>query len=397
MPGPVTTLSTFDFNDVLRLTVQASWIIFGLYTLLIFITTAVQHGVVIALIRLISVRIIVPLLIPIAFTAVARALIFVPPQEIGIVVSILSPGGIRPQPVKPGLHWIVPALEWEETYPTYWQTYTMSGRSGEGSEGSRNQDAIRARTSDGQEVYLDTSLIFRLDPQQVVALHVEWQKRYIVDLIRPVIRGVVRRQVSQFTVNEVNSSARKDLEISLDRILTEELGSKGLIVDQFLLRDITFTPEFSLSIEHKQIALENRERAIYEAQRARNIAEGEADAIHLRAKGEADAIRVRADAEAYALSAVADSLGSQEQLVTYRYVEKLAPNVRVMLVPSNAPFILPLPSLEENMSLTQALPITQSRGPLAEPDQPKNQPNVAAGGIPPSTNKASHNSPSGSK
>lgn len=30
----------------------------------------------------------------------------------------------------------------------------------------------------------------------------------------------------------------------------------------------------------------------------------------------------------------------------YEYISKLAPGVRVMLVPSNAPFILPLPEME---------------------------------------------------
>jgi len=336
----------FNFADLLSITVKSAWIIFGLYALLVFLNTIIRHGVVIALIRLISVRIVVPLLIPIAFTLIARALVFVPPQEVGVVISILSPGGIRPQPLRAGLHWIIPALEWEKTYPIYWQTYTMAGLSDEST--LENSDSIRARTSDGQEVHLDTSIIFRIDEQQVVALHVEWQERYIIDLVRPVIRGIVRQQVSQFTVSEVNSSSRKDLEVALDRILREELSSKGLIVDQFLLRDVSFTPEFALSIEHKQIALEKREMAIYEAERMRNLAEGEADALRLRADGEADA-----------LAAIANSLGGEEELVTYRYVEKLAPNIRVMLVPSQNPFILPLPNLEESLMPTMTIPITQ--------------------------------------
>ncbi|MCB0062032.1 MAG: hypothetical protein KDE19_07950, partial [Caldilineaceae bacterium] len=232
---------SFNFEDLLSFATQLVWIVFFLYTALVFVTTVRSDGVVLALIRLLSVRVLGPLLIPIAFTLFAMSLIFIPPQEVGVVISLLSPGGIRPQPIRAGLHWIVPVLEWDETYPIYWQTYTMSGKttvvspdlepSGEGP-----QDSIRARTSDGQEVYLDTSIIFRVDEQQVVAIHVEWQKRYISDLVSPLIRGVVRTQVSQFTASEVNSSARRDLETTLDRQLREQLGEKGLLVDQFLLR-----------------------------------------------------------------------------------------------------------------------------------------------------------------
>ncbi|MEZ4734824.1 MAG: SPFH domain-containing protein [Caldilineaceae bacterium] len=344
MPAIPTT--SFNFEDLLSLSTRIVWGAFALYALIVFIATARNYGLVIALIRLISVRIIGPLLIPIAFTLFTMALIFVPPQEVGVVISLLSPGGIRPQPVRAGLHWVVPILEWEETYPIYWQTYTMSGISapnnGDGGiKGEGPQDSIRARTSDGQEVHLDTSIIFRIDEQQVVAVHVEWQNRYVTDLVSPLIRGVVRSQISQFTAREVNSSARRDLEITLDRQLREQLGEKGLIVDRFLLRDITFSPEFVAAIESKQVAVEQRDQANYEAERMRTLAQGEADAAITRANGQAQSLKL-----------IADALAQSDDLITYQYVEKLAPNIRVMLVPNNAPFILPLPNLETMEPIT---------------------------------------------
>jgi regulator of protease activity HflC (stomatin/prohibitin superfamily) len=294
---------------------------------------------IIALIRLLSARIIGPLLIPIAFTLFAMSLVFIPPQQVGVVISLLSPGGIRPQPLRAGLHWIVPILEWHESYPIYWQTYTMSGVTATASEGGVNsegpQDSIRARTSDGQEVHLDTSIIFRVDEQQVVAIHVEWQNRYVADLISPLIRGEVRSQISQFTAREVNSSARRDLETTLDRQLRDQLGEKGLVVDRFLLRDITFSPEFIAAIESKQVAVEQQAQASYEAERQRVLAQGEADAAIIRATGQAESLKL-----------IGGALTQNKDLTTYHYVEKLAPNVRVMLVPNNAPFILPLPNLE---------------------------------------------------
>jgi hypothetical protein len=46
------------------------------------------------------------------------------------------------------------------------------------------------------------------------------------------------------------------------------------------------------------------------------------------------------------LKLIGAALAQNKDLTIYHYVEKLAPNVRVMLVPNNAPFILPLPNLE---------------------------------------------------
>jgi regulator of protease activity HflC (stomatin/prohibitin superfamily) len=184
-------------------------------------------------------------------------------------------------------------------------------------------------------VHLDTSIIFRVDEQQVVAIHVEWQNRYIADLISPLIRGEVRSQISQFTAREVNSSARRDLEITLDRQLREQLGEKGLVVDRFLLRDITFSPEFVAAIESKQVAVEQQAQASYEAERQRVLAQGDADAAIIRANGQAESLKL-----------IGAALAQNKDLTIYHYVEKLAPNVRVMLVPNNAPFILPLPNLE---------------------------------------------------
>jgi regulator of protease activity HflC (stomatin/prohibitin superfamily) len=338
--------NSFNFEDLLTFATWVVWAAFALYTLVIFISTLRSYGVMIAFIRLVSVRILGPMLIPISFTLFAMSLIFIPPQEVGVVISLLSPGGIRPQPVRAGLHWIVPILEWKETYPIYWQTYTMSGiapsignpRGGTSAEGP--EDSIRARTSDGQEVHLDTSIIFRVDEQQVVT-----------DLVSPLIRGVVRSQVSQFTAREVNSSARRDLETTLDRQLREQLGEKGLLVDQFLLRDITFSDEFVAAIESKQVSVEQREQANYEAERKRILAQGDADAAITRANGQAESLKL-----------IADALAQSDELVTYHYVEKLAPNIRVMLVPNNAPFILPLPDLEslDPLTTTVAAPPTES-------------------------------------
>lgn len=346
----------YDIDRLIDIVAWIAWLVFTIYALDIFLRTVWRDGFVAALIEIFSFRVLVPLVLVTIVSLLSLALVFIQPQEVGVVISVTTPGGIRPQPMRPGLHWIIPFLERSVRYPTYWQTYTMSNSPDEGAV--LGDDSIRARTSDGQEVRMDCSVIFRIDMEQAVLIHTDWQNRYIQDFVRPVIRGVVRTQVSQFKVNEVNSSARRDLEAALNNFLSAEFADKGLILDQFLLRDITFTPEYAASVEQKQIALEGQQQSQYQAEQIRNLAEGRADAIEIEARS-----------QARALSLIADALEENPELLTYHYVEKLAPNIKVMLVPNNSPLILPLPDLAQGMASTDTMTTTNTTT-LTLPQQP---------------------------
>ncbi len=350
-----------NLDQLLNTLSLIAWIFTAIFTIVVFVRSFFDDGLTIALLRLFSLRVMVPVLLAVLISLLSAAVVFVQPTDVGVVISLVSPGGIRPQPLRSGLHVIIPVLENEVSYPISWQTYTMSGKPTEGQK--TGDDSIRARTSDGQEVRLDSSIIFRISQDRVVTLHIDWQSRYIDDFVRPVVRGVVRTQVSQFTVQEVNSSARRDLEVTLERLLRDEFAAKGLIVDQFLVRDITFTDEYAAAIELKQVALEDEERTLHQAQQMRNLAEGRRDQLKTEASGEAEATLLKADAQAKALKLISESLNNEPKLLTYEYINKLSPNIRVMLVPNNSPLMLPLPDLEQldaTIAPTTTLSATQT-------------------------------------
>ena len=260
------------------------------------------------------------------------SLVFIEPQEVGVVVSLTSPNGYRSRPLRSGLHWIIPLAEEVHTYPIFWQTYTMSAKPNEGAQ--KGDDSIAARTSDGQEVIIDCTIIFQVDPEEAPRIYIEWQERYIEDLIRPTIRGLVRTYVSQYKVDEVNSSKRMDLERDLTTELESLLGQRGFIMDNFLLRNISFSKEYATAVEKKQVAMQDAIKKQYEAEQIQKLASGEASRIQLLA-----------EAEANALNLLGKALANNPDVITLRYVDKLSPNIQVMLLPSNSPFLLPLPSL----------------------------------------------------
>jgi regulator of protease activity HflC (stomatin/prohibitin superfamily) len=240
-------------------------------------------------------------------------------------------------------------------YPIYWQTYTMSTEPFEGT--SVGNDTISARSSDGQLVYIDSSVIYKIDANEAVRVHIDLQTRYVEDFIRPVMRGIIRTEVSQFTADEINSSKRKNLEENLGELLREAFNEKGFVLDRFLLRNISFSQQYTAAIELKQVAEQDRTQREYQAEQMRKLAEGERDKLKIEAEGRAGAVEreaaaqataivLKAQAEATALELIKQALQQDESLLTYRYIDKIAPGIRVMLLPNNTPLILPVPGID---------------------------------------------------
>ena len=366
-------------DQTLDILMKGTWIIFILVLLVYFIRTLFQQGFVAALRIWIERRVLLWFFALLALTVLSMSLVFVEPQNVGVIVSIVSPEGIREQPERSGLRWIVPFAEEMHIYPIFWQTYTMSGKPLEGQE--IGDDSIVARTYDGQEVIIDCSVIFRLETEQAVQIHIDWQSRYIEDFIRPYVRGIVRTEVSQFTIDEVNSFKRRDLETHLDELLREELSNKGFVLDRFLLRNITFSPVYAASVEQKQVALQEITETQHRANQIRELAQGEASKQIISAGAEATSIAIVAEAEAEALRKIAAAVADNPDLLTYEYISKLSPNVQVMLVPSENPFIFNLPDLNSSILGTTATP---TPGGEAEPTStPTPTPTITPTAVPP--------------
>lgn len=338
-----------------------AWLLF--FGTIILLGVRVSRG---KAIKGITTVMLVMLVSAILLSAIAAGLVFIPPEQRGVVISAIAPNGYREQALTPGLHWIVPALEYVVTYPIARQTYTMSIAPSEGQV--TGDDSVAARTADGQEIYIDASVIYAINPDQVVQVHIEWQSRYAHDLVRPLARGIIRDAVSQYGVEEVYSTKRSELTRLIGDTLSTKLSENGLMLVEFILRNITFSPEYAASVEQKQIAEQQAQQAAFvveqkkqEAEQARQTAQGLADAAVISAEGEAQAIVIKAqadaearliaaEAEAKALGLIAAAIKNNPDLLLYQYITRLSPGIRVMLVPTDNPFLLTLPSLENQES-----------------------------------------------
>jgi len=292
--------------------------------------------------------IIIVLISALVLTTLSAGVVFMEPHERGVVISAIAEKGYRETALQPGLGWIVPFVERVERYPVSRQTYTMSIATFEGD--IQGDDSITARTADGQEIFVDASVIYQVNPNKVVDVHILWQDRYSSDLVRAHSRGIIRDAVSQFNVEQVISNKRFELVAYINEELGIKFEENGLTLVDFVLRNITFSPEYAASVEQKQIAEQEAKQAAFmveqkkeEAKQVVETAKGDSQAVVIGAEGRAEARLIEAQAEADALSLIQEAIANNPELLTYQYITKLAPNISAMLLPSESPFVFQIP------------------------------------------------------
>lgn len=342
-----------DIANVLQTGVILLWV--GVIALIIMIVARSSRG---QSTKNLSTMVLVLVIVAIVLSVISAGLVFIQPEDRGVVISALARGeGVRPDPLGPGLKWIVPFFERVIEYPISRQNYTMSMVTNEGQK--EGDDSITARTLDGQEVLIDASVIYAIDPSKVVDLHIDWQGRYSEELVRPQSRGVVRDAVSQYQVEEVVSTKREEMKNAITKQLAIKFKENGLVLLDFVLRNITFSPEYAASVEQKQIAEQQAQQAKLvveqrkqEAEQARQQAQGVADSVIIRAKGDAESRLIQAEAEKTALELIQQAIKDNPELLSYLYINKIAPGIQVMLLPNNTPLFYSLPTLTPGSNLS---------------------------------------------
>jgi regulator of protease activity HflC (stomatin/prohibitin superfamily) len=283
------------------------------------------------------------------FSVVSNGILIVAPTEVAVVVNTLN-GTLETPARRAGTSIIIPVVQQYFVYPITQQTYTMSGRANEGQ--IAGNDAVAARTVDGQEVSLDISVIYAVNPDKVNDLHKRWQTIYQDNFVRPTVRGLVRDVVSGFKAEDIYGIKRTEMEDSMQARISERFDAEGLTLSDLLVRDIAFSDQFRQAIEDKQIADQQAQQAALvvrqrenEADQLRAQAAGQRDAAIAKAEGDAQATVLRAQAEAEALRLVSEQISANPSLIQYLYVQNLSDNVSIALVPANSPFLFDFNSL----------------------------------------------------
>lgn len=289
------------------------------------------------------------LVVAIVFFIIGAGLVEVRATEVGVVFNVLS-GDLADTPLGPGLHVIIPGIQEVTIYSTTQQEYTMSGQVSEGAV--RGDDAVTALTKDGQQVKLDLTVIYRIDPANANTVHTRWQDRYENGLIRPAMRNQTRAALTQFEVQEIYGEEHAQLEQKIEEGVKELIDPEGFQLTNVLIRNITFSPEYVDSIEQKQVAQQQAQEAEFRVREKQQ----EAEQVKALAEGDKQAAITRAEGEARALELINEQIVQNPALIQWRYIEELGDNVQIIIIPSNSPFLFDLESLIQQTGIAVPAP-----------------------------------------
>ncbi|MFC1478087.1 prohibitin family protein [Candidatus Margulisiibacteriota bacterium] len=233
--------------------------------------------------------------------------------ERGVIFNTFT--GVRSRVLGEGLHIVVPFIEQVTKYNVRVQTYSMTRRRDEGGQYRTADDSLWAPTKDGLKVGVDLTIRFHPNPDKVYSLHQQIGPDYVEKVIRPQIRSITRMELSAYDIMEVYSNkGRSELQLKVFEKIEKTYLDNDLICDELLILDVFFTPEFEKTIENKKAAEQRRQQALIDAESAR-----------IEAKGKADALTI-----------INKSIAKNPKLLEYKWIDKLAGNVKVIVVPKGA-------------------------------------------------------------
>jgi len=154
------------------------------------------------------------------------------------------------------------------------------------------KESANVPSEEGLILALDTSLLFRLDKDRAAFVFQTVGPNYVEKVVEPTLRAAIRTSTSAHSANALYTNARELVQDQILRELTAQLGQRGIIVENVLLRDVQLPAMLKSSIEAKQQAEQDALRMSFilqkekqEAERKRIEAQGISDFQRIVATG----------------------------------------------------------------------------------------------------------------
>jgi regulator of protease activity HflC (stomatin/prohibitin superfamily) len=236
------------------------------------------------------------------------------PGKIGVQVLF---GKVQDNVLESGLHIINPLVD-VTTFSIQTENYTMSARSGEGQ--IQGDDAIRVLSSDGLEVTIDLSVLYRVSPLKAPFILQNIGVNYEDKIVRPVTRTAIRDNAVNYQAVDLYSIKREEFQFKINKTITDNFAKNGLEVQQVLVRNITLPATVRASIESKINAEQDAQKMQFVLQKERQ----EADRKRVEAQGIADYQKIL-------------STGLSDKQLIYESIKAqkeiaLSPNAKVIII-----------------------------------------------------------------
>lgn len=246
-----------------------------------------------------------------------QSLVTVQAGTVGVVKRL---GAVR-QEFAPGLHMIIPFVDRVVIFPTLKKTYEASDTP-QSSQADYPDIIVSALTSDGQQIKVGITARFMIQPGKAawILQNLGSEREYVEKVVKTEIRGSGRRVPTRFASYDLYTKKSYEAQQALFDEIAPKFQANGLVLDEIVIRNITFTPEYAKTLEEKQIQLENITTEKNKLEQAKIRKEQQI----VLAEGDAKSIEIRQAA-----------LSKNPTIIQWEFVQKLAPNVQWGIMPDN--------------------------------------------------------------
>jgi len=226
-------------------------------------------------------------------------------------------GKVQDEILSSGLNMVNPLME-IRSIDVRTQNYTMSGVHNEGDVAG--DDAIRVLTADGLEVVIDLTVLYRVQANQAPKIVREIGYDFKNVVVRPITRTKIRDNAVYYTAVDLYSLKRDEFQTRIFKTIEENLKTRGLVLEQLLVRNISLPASVKGSIEEKIKAEQDAQKMQYVLQKEKQ----EAERKRVEAQGIADYQRII-------------SMGLGDKQLQYEQIQAMkglmtSPNAKVIIM-----------------------------------------------------------------
>jgi regulator of protease activity HflC (stomatin/prohibitin superfamily) len=236
-------------------------------------------------------------------------------------------GKVQPEVLSSGLNFVNPLIS-VERLDVRTLNYTMSGINDEGRKSG--DDAIRVLTADGLEVTIDLTVLYRVIPSEAPRLIRETGANYEDKIVRPISRTRIRDNAVYYEAISLYSTKRDEFQNRIFKGIEADFRSRGLMLENLLVRNITLPSNVKATIEQKIQAEQESQKMQFILAKERQ----EADRKRVEAQGIADYQRIISES-------LSDKQLQYEQIKAMRELAG-SPNAKIIMMGTKggAPVIL---------------------------------------------------------
>ena len=236
------------------------------------------------------------------------------PGKVGVQILF---GKVQNDVLESGLHIINPLVD-VTIFNVQTQNYTMSAVHSEGEV--QGDDAIRVLSSDGLEVTIDLSVLYKVNAAKAPFIMQNIGMDYVDKIVRTVARTAIRDNAVNYAAVDLYSIKRQEFQNKINTTISQSFEKRGLDLQQILIRNISLPPSVKASIESKINAEQEAQKMTFVLQKERQ----EADRKRVEAQGIADYQKIL-------------STGLSDKQLQYETIKAqkeiaLSPNTKVIII-----------------------------------------------------------------